>query len=162
MTFWGAGPLFTILSLTYCGVVIGIGFVTGSVVKIPLLSDKTAMVSGIVIITAGLPFYLTALIGVKRAYASERLVTTGPFGMCRHPVYAAWVIFFVPGIMLIINTWLGLTAPIVMYFLIISLVKKEEAYLEAMFGKDYLDYKQRTPAVLPVGWIMNRRDRVQA
>ena len=73
--------------------------------------------------------------------------------MCRHPVYAAWVVFFVPAVMLFFNTWLGLTAPLFMYVVIRVLVDKEEIYLEEMFGEAYLLYKKRVPLVLPIGWL---------
>jgi len=61
--------------------------------------------------------------------------------------------FFVPAIMLFFDTWLGLTAPFVMYMLIRMPVDKEEAYLEEIFGEAYLTYKKKVPLVLPVGWL---------
>ena len=61
--------------------------------------------------------------------------------------------FFVPGIALLVNSWLALTVPVVMYILLRLMVRKEEAYLEERFKEEYLAYKRSTPAVLPVGWI---------
>ena len=86
-----------------------------------------------------------------RAYNADELVTDGIYKCCRHPLYASWVVFFVPGIVLIVNSWLGLTTPIFMYFILCRLVKKEEIYLESVFGSEYIHYKRKVPWILPVG-----------
>jgi protein-S-isoprenylcysteine O-methyltransferase Ste14 len=69
---------------------------------------------------------------------------------------SAWIIFFVPGIMLLLNTWIGLSASLVMYLLVRILAENEEIYLESVFGEEYLAYKKRIPAVLPVGWFVSK------
>jgi protein-S-isoprenylcysteine O-methyltransferase Ste14 len=48
---------------------------------------------------------------------------------------------------------LGLTAPPFMYFLLRKLVTKEEIYLENVFGSEYLDYKNRVPCIIPIGFL---------
>ena len=88
-----------------------------------------------------------------RAFKAGHLVTDGVYGMCRHPIYASWVIFFVPGIVLLINTSIGFSVPVVMYFILRSLVKEEDQYLEKTFGEEYLAYRKKVPAVLPIGWL---------
>jgi len=40
-----------------------------------------------------------------------------------------------------------------MYFLLCNLVKKEEAYLERVFGSEYIDYKKEIPCILPFGYL---------
>jgi len=84
----------------------------------------------LILIIIGLPFYIISLVTIKRAFKAERIVTDGTFGMCRHQVYSAWIIFFIPGMMLLINTWIGLSALIGMYFLIQMFAKEEDIYLE--------------------------------
>ena len=108
---------------------------------------------GIILILMGIPFYILSLVTVLRAFKEGRLVTQGVYGMCRHPVYAAWVIFFVPGIVLLMNSWIGFSAPVVMYVILRILVKEEDGYLERIFGAEYLAYKEKIPAVLPIGWL---------
>ena len=108
---------------------------------------------GIVLIFLGIPFYLLALVPVMRAFKTGRLLTSGVYGMCRHPVYAVWLVFFVPGIALLVNSWAVLSAPFVMYFLLRTLVNKEDIYLEETFGQEYVTYKRKVPAILPYGWL---------
>ena len=40
-----------------------------------------------------------------------------------------------------------------MYFILRLLVKKEEIYLENVFGSQYREYKNKIPSILPIGWI---------
>jgi len=72
--------------------------------------------------------------------------------MCRHPVYGAWVVFNVPGMVLFFNSWLGLVVPILMYVTLRLLVRSEEEHLEQTFGEEYREYRSRTPAVFPLLW----------
>jgi protein-S-isoprenylcysteine O-methyltransferase Ste14 len=88
-----------------------------------------------------------------RAYNAGELITGGVYRCCRHPVYSSWVVFIVPGIALLVGSWIGLTTPIFMYFILRVLVKIEEAYLENLFGSKYLEYKKKVPCILPIGWI---------
>ncbi len=153
MTFWGAGPKYTLFSAVYCILMVALSFCFDPFFKIHFVPDDLLTSVGIVLVLLGIPFYIISLVTIKRAFKGGSLVTKGPFGMCRHPVYSAWIIFFVPALMLFVNTWAGLSAPLVMYFLLLLLVKKEEAWLESVFGDEYLAYKKRIPAVLPVGFF---------
>lgn len=153
MTFWGIGPKYTILSLLYCSLTVGLSMYFNPFFKIPYIPDHILAMIGTFLILIGIPFYIISIVTIKRAFQAGRLLTDGPFGMCRHPVYSAWIVFFVPGIMLLINTWIGLSAPLAMYVFILLLVKEEEIYLERVFGDDYLAYKERIPLALPIGWL---------
>ncbi|MGV3708297.1 MAG: methyltransferase family protein [Gemmatimonas sp.] len=81
----------------------------------------------------------------RRSRAVQRLVTYGAFGWCRNPLYVgnffAWIGFtVVSGVFWFIPVSILLFA--VEYTLI---VRYEEGVLESIFGKEYLDYKARTP-----------------
>jgi protein-S-isoprenylcysteine O-methyltransferase Ste14 len=69
------------------------------------------------------------------------------------------VVFIVPGIVILANSWIGLTTPIFMYFLLRKLVVKEEVYLESIFGDEYVDYKTKVSCILPYGKIRKNADR---
>ena len=94
----------------------------------------------------------TVVVDVVHALYDE-LVTDGIYRCCRHPLYASWVVFIVPGIVFLVNSWIGLTIPIFMYFVLRILVRKEEIYLASVFGSEYSDYKKRVPCILPYGML---------
>lgn len=151
MTHWGVGPKFGIFMISYGAFVIVLNAYYHPFFSLELLPYKALACIGAALILLGIPFYLFSLASVMRAFKASRLVTTGAYGMCRHPVYASWVLFFTPGIALLMRSWLGLSVPVVMYFVLKALVKEEDLYLEKTFGDEYRAYKAKTPLVLPIG-----------
>ena len=121
--------------------------------QIRILPYPYLLAIGSVSIAIGLPFWIISAAAVLRAYDSGKLVTTGAFRVCRHPVYASMMLLVAPGIALVSNSWMMLTAPLLGFALCKSLVRKEEAYLEKTFGTSYLDYKRKVPAFIPIGWL---------
>ena len=151
MSRWGTGPTFALLSIGYGIVTIIISRYFNPLFQIGFVPHWFLSILGIVLIMTGIPFYIISVKTVMRAYNADELVTDGIYRFCRHPIYASWVVFIVPGVVFIANSWIGLTIPIFMYLILRKLVKKEETYLESVFGSEYLDYKRKVPCILPYG-----------
>ena len=151
MSRWGVGPIFTGLSVSYGIVLFAISRHYHPVFKISFLPSWFLYTLGTILIMIGVPFFLISATTVMRAYNADALVTDGIFRRCRHPLYAAWVAFIVPGIVILLKSWIMLTTPIFMYLILRLLVKKEEVYLEKVFGSEYREYKQEVPCILPIG-----------
>ena len=151
MSRWGVGPIFAGLSIGYAIVLFAISRHYHPFFKISFLPGWFLSALGIILIMIGVPFFLISVKTAMRAYNADALVTDGIFRYCRHPLYAAWVVFIVPGIVLLLKSWIMLTTPIFMYLILRLLVKKEEVYLENVFGSEYREYKERVPCILPVG-----------
>ena len=151
MSRWGIGPIFASLSIGYGMIMMVTSRYFHPFFQVGFLPYWLMTVVGISLIVIGVPFLITSVKTVMRAYNSDELVTTGVFRWCRHPLYASWVVFIVPGIVFLANSWIGLTTPIFMYLILRKLVKKEEIYLESVFGSEYLDYKRKVPCILPYG-----------
>ena len=79
----------------------------------------------------------------------EKLVTTGPYSLCRNPLYvgtlfiAAGAALCMENIAMLILT-LGLMVPIHLLT-----VRGEERRLAERFGREYEQYRRRTPRYLP-------------
>jgi protein-S-isoprenylcysteine O-methyltransferase Ste14 len=151
MSRWGIGPIFASLSISYGMIMLVISRYFKPVFQIDFVPYWFMSILGISLIVIGVPFFIISVKTVTRAYNVDELVTDGIFRCCRHPLYGSWVVFIVPGIVLLINSWIGLTTPIFMYLILRKLVKKEEIYLESVFGSEYLNYKRKTPCILPYG-----------
>ncbi|MDZ4806555.1 MAG: isoprenylcysteine carboxylmethyltransferase family protein [Candidatus Eisenbacteria bacterium] len=71
------------------------------------------------------------------------IVSGGPFRFTRNPLYVGISLIFV-GATLVLNEWIGVSLFVmivmVMHF---GVVLREERYLEAKFGRPYLEYKAR-------------------
>jgi protein-S-isoprenylcysteine O-methyltransferase Ste14 len=58
-------------------------------------------------------------------------------------MYAAYLIFIIPGICLLFNSWLALTTLILNYILLQIFIKEEYRYLEETFGEEYESYLKK-------------------
>jgi len=78
------------------------------------------------------------------------LVTSEVFGLFRHPVYSAWIVFNIPAIALLFRSWPLLLAPVVAYAVFKLSIRTEDEYLENRFGQEFLDYRARVNELIPV------------
>jgi protein-S-isoprenylcysteine O-methyltransferase Ste14 len=152
MTRWGIGPLWALFSIFY-----GLSALFATWF-FPFMQISDALYPalnylGMVLLLMGIPYFIASVIAVTKAFNAKELITRGVYGICRHPLYGSWIVFIVPGIVLLRHSWFGLTAPVVMYLLLRRMVVKEEDYLAEEFGEDYLKYKKRVPLISPLGWL---------
>ena len=80
---------------------------------------------------------------------AQKLVVIGPYAYCRNPLMFGVVLYYL-GLVLLVGSLAGILLVIVfglLYALFIKLVKEKE--LEARFGKEYIEYKKKTPFLIP-------------
>ena len=151
MTRWGVGPKFMMISI-----VIGLFLIFINHYYFPdfLLSfNQVRFWSGIALVLFGMGLFFVATFQVHRAFNDERLVTGGVYAYMRHPVYAVWILFIAPGLLLITGVLFLIVLPFIMYALMRMLIVEEDEYLERKFGQDFLDYKKR----LTLSFLVNRK-----
>jgi len=153
MSRWGVGPTFASLSIGYGIMMLAISRYFHPAFRIGLIPHWLLLILGIALILIGVPFFIISVRSVMRAYNADALVTDGIFRCCRHPLYGSWVVFIVPGIVFLSDSWIGLTTPIFMYLILRKLVRKEEEYLESVFGSEYIEYKNDVPCIFPIGCL---------
>ena len=151
MTRWGVGPIFAILSVGYGALTFLLTKTYPEIFKIKFIPNSILIIIGIVLLIIGIVFYLAAIKPVMKAFSENKLYTKGAFSFCRHPIYSSWTLFIVPSICIFLNSSIGLTTIIVMYILLIILTRKEDNYLEQKFGQEYIEYKNKVPAIIPIG-----------
>ena len=92
--------------------------------------------------------------------ATQKLIIKAPYTYCRNPMTLGTAIFYL-GIALWLGSFsaigLGLVYPVGI-LIYIKLVEEKE--LEERFGSDYLDYKRRTPFLIPRLSEKERRDKI--
>ena len=85
-----------------------------------------------------------------RAYNSDRLVTSGVSSLVQHPVYSPWIVFNIPAIALLFQSWPLLLAPVVAYSVFKLSIRTEDEYLEQRFGQEYRHYRARVNELIPI------------
>jgi protein-S-isoprenylcysteine O-methyltransferase Ste14 len=153
MTIFGAGPMFVACSAVLTALALWVRSFDPTFFAIPEVIPRGLQLAvGALLLSIGLPMFVWSLVILNRGFPAGKLFTDGPYRWCRHPVYGCWVVFNVPGIVLLVGTWLGLLVPPLMYLALRILVRSEEQWLLETFGDDYRDYRARTPAVFPRVW----------
>jgi len=148
MTLLGIGLKFTMTSCIYMASVLAVHFLWLSHLAIPI-PRALSLVFGILFLIIGVPVYLIAGVTIHKYFHEGKLATKGIYGYIRHPIYGAWIIFVVPGVVLTLNSLIGLTVPIFMYLVFKIFIVEEDKYLEDKFGEEFLKYKKRVGEIFP-------------
>jgi protein-S-isoprenylcysteine O-methyltransferase Ste14 len=150
MTPWGVGPRWVALSLLFSVPAIGARLLWPRAFSLAFLPRPLVVAIALALLAAGIPLCVAGVIRLARGFPKGELFTRGAYGLCRHPIYASWIVFNVPGMVLLANSWVGLLVPVAMYVALRLLVREEEQWLERTFGDEYLAYRERVPAVFPL------------
>lgn len=74
---------------------------------------------------------------------TKALVSSGPFRLSRNPMYGGLSLLYL-SISLILNAaWPLVFLPGALLLMHFGVIKREEAYLEVLFGRDYRQYRDR-------------------
>jgi len=112
---------------------------------------------GMLTILRGLGFGLVTVAALGRlwcsiyicGYKNKRVIQDGPYSVVRNPLYCFSLLGGI-GIGFLVGS-LSITALILLFFIWIYpiTIRDEEENLERMLGQDYVDYKARTPRLMP-------------
>ena len=78
----------------------------------------------------------------------ERLVTSGPFALCRNPMYLGHLIFLA-GLALSLRSWLSAAIALGSAVWLQLRVLRDEQRLAGRFGKPYMQYLSRVKRWIP-------------
>ncbi len=85
----------------------------------------------------------------RRSREVHKLVSHGPFAWCRNPLYVGNFVIWI-GVMTLSGVlWFIPVATLVFAVEYFYIIRYEEGVLETIFGKEYLEYKARTPRWFP-------------
>lgn len=80
---------------------------------------------------------------------TQKLLVVGPFKQCRNPMVFGTLMAYL-GCSILTGSLLSAAAVILFAVLLVIYIKRiEEKELEERFGQEYLDYKRRTPFIIP-------------
>jgi len=92
--------------------------------------------------------------------ATQKLIIKAPYTYSRNPMTLGTAIFYL-GIAIWLGSFSAIGLSLVYPIGILIYIKLiEEKELEERFGSDYLDYKRRTPILIPRLWEKERRDKI--
>lgn len=152
MTRWGVGPKFTVISLIYAAIIFAVQNTVFPEVRFVIYSRLINLTLGILLIVIGVIIFLIPTFTIDKYFYEGKLCKKGVYAYLRHPIYASWISFIVPGIVILRGSTLGITLPLFMYLVFRALIPVEEKYLIDKFGHEYIKYQSKVWAVIPKLW----------
>ena len=140
MKIAGAAPKIAIPTFIYLLFTIIIDYLTRPLFIIAQRNYSTLIILGIILILAGAIIVVNVSIKLQKSFKTNILMTDGLYKIVRNPMYVAYLIFVIPGICILFNSWLVLTTIILNYILLRIFIKEEYKYLEDKFGDEYKRY----------------------
>ena len=99
-------------------------------------------VLSLVVLVAGVINWAWCVVLILRKVPRQELITSGPYAMVKHPLYAGVALLVLPWLGFLVNTWLGAAIGIVIYIGSRMFAPAEEAELAQTFGTDWEDYSR--------------------
>lgn len=82
-------------------------------------------------------------------FKNEILATTGPYSIVRHPLYVGNILVFIGFNLLNNEAWAWLLTVSFLWFYYPTAVNYEDGKLEGLFGQQWREWRDRTPALIP-------------
>ena len=143
MTELGVAPLIAVPSFLYLGAAIALHYALFPLFSFTSAPSLAMRIAGAVLIAFGLVMLLSSGLRVLKAFREQRLLIDGLFAVFPNPMYAVFILAIVPGLALVLDSWLVLTGSAVVYALFRGLVPAEDRWLREKFGAQYDDYRRR-------------------
>jgi protein-S-isoprenylcysteine O-methyltransferase Ste14 len=149
MDFYGIGPKIGRVLIPWLALTIVLSCTTN---RFNFYTERISgmTISGAILLVFGLIFYFSSVRLLLNGLKEGKLVTTGTFSLCQNPLYMSFILFLIPAIALLLNSWLVLTTCLVGFILLKIYVSIEYEILEETFGEEYLKYKSETPEFFPL------------
>jgi len=101
------------------------------------------IITGSVLLILGVPFWLISVVQMLKYVPQNKLITKGPYKILLHPIYTSVALLVIPGITLVLDTWVGFGIGFILYIISRIFRVREEIKLEAIFAEEYKAYRSR-------------------
>jgi len=148
MTQWGVGSKMVRGTFLTAVVIFTLQFAVFPDFRMPL-SFGQGVFLGCAWFCLGIFIWIDGAMKIKQNFFRGNLVTSGVYRYIQHPIYSAFIFFYLPGIAIMTRSYLAIVLPCVFYFLYQRHIGVEEEWLHKTFGARYDEYKKRTGRLVP-------------
>jgi len=145
----GIGPKIGRIAIPWLVIAIGLTLWLPGIFSFGPSLKQPFLIAGIVWLAVGLVFYILTVRSLLKGLRSNKLMTTGAFRYCQNPLYAVMILLILPGLALVLNSWIILPDCILAYIIFKKYIHTEYEEMERIFGDEYREYKKRTPEFFP-------------
>jgi protein-S-isoprenylcysteine O-methyltransferase Ste14 len=147
---FGVGPMGVFISLVLLTIAVWADRLLGHTAILAHPEPINVIGGGLAVIGLGLLFW--SMWTLRNWWAKDQLCIMGPFKWFRHPMYAAWITFILPGVALYLNSWIVLFFVVFTHPIWHQLVIQEEKIMFEKFQNEYHSYAARTGRFFPRIW----------
>jgi protein-S-isoprenylcysteine O-methyltransferase Ste14 len=104
---------------------------------------RAGLTAGMVLLGLGVPLWLWAVAQIVVYVPRGKLITTGAFALVLHPIYTFFALLVIPGVGLVVDTWVGFAIGGALYVSSRVFAPSELRQLEKDFPPEYAKYRSR-------------------
>jgi protein-S-isoprenylcysteine O-methyltransferase Ste14 len=149
MTFGGIGPKLALITLPYIVLATLVIRTDPEFLKLNFPGNEWLVIAGYTLICIGLVFYVWTIVVFLTDFNKGLLVTRGTFNLCRNPIYASFIVFFIPGLALVFQSGMIFSIAVVLYLNFKISKHGETKVLERNFGEAYEVYRKSVNDIVP-------------
>jgi protein-S-isoprenylcysteine O-methyltransferase Ste14 len=149
MTLFGCGPKLAILCLPYIILSLTVLYIYPEFFDLKFLDIIYAKVIGLIWLGIGVVFWIYSAVFFLKYFKPGELITNGPFGLCRNPIYSSIIVFIIPSLALIFHSGLVFSISLVLYIGFKISIHGETNVLRRIFGEKYEIYEKSVNEILP-------------
>ena len=149
MTFGGIGPKLALITMPYIVLAIAVIQRDPEFLKFDFVNYKWIAWVGYAWIGIGIIFYIATIFVFLIDFRKGILVTRGTFSLCRNPIYASFIVFFIPGLALVFQSGMIFSIALVLYLNFKISIHGENKVLEHEFGEAYALYRTNVNGIIP-------------
>jgi protein-S-isoprenylcysteine O-methyltransferase Ste14 len=135
----GAGDRIALFVLPFVVVGVGLNVAFPSAFDVGGPSDTLRMIS-LAVLIPGVVIWLWSVALVLTTARRGKLITGGPYGWVKHPIYTSVALLVLPWLGFLLNTWVGALIGVALYVASKRYAPDEEAVLAETFGGDWSAY----------------------
>jgi protein-S-isoprenylcysteine O-methyltransferase Ste14 len=105
---------------------------------------------GCLFLVVGFALWALAVVQLLIGFPKGKLIKTGAYRICRNPIYSSIALFVLPGISLVLGTWVYALVSVFLILAVVLFIRKEEQNLLKVFGEEYKTYLKLVSRILPL------------
>ena len=149
MTYGGIGPKLALLCLPYIILAIIVMYRYPEFFDLKFLDFPHVKVFGFAWLGLGIILWISSAIVFLKHFKTGKLITHGPFALCRNPIYSSIIVFIIPSLALIFHSGLLFSISVVIYIGFEISIHGENRLLNRSFGEEYELYEKSVNEIFP-------------
>jgi protein-S-isoprenylcysteine O-methyltransferase Ste14 len=149
MTLFGCGPKLALLCMPYIILSLIVMYMYPEFFDVRFLDTIFVKVTGLIWLGIGITFWIYSAVFFLKYFKPGELITKGPFGLCRNPIYSSIIVFIIPSLALIFHSGLTFSISLVLYIGFKISIHGETNVLRRIFGEKYEIYEKSVNEIFP-------------